>query len=280
MAVKYGAEVDIKECYTYVKAPVLASWGQWVLHVLSSGNDATSAIVRTHVKHCGRALIGRLSLRVPHWEQWGDNFDGHTGIAYQVYPETGSVHRMLHVGKDVLIEASRDEADNSLPMITGYIMAQCRCILWEAMNDAGLDHVAHVDTDSVLVDRVGLDGIRRASGDGFLSQWQVKGTFTKLVIYGPRCYYRDGERKTSGIPLKAVEVEPGKFTGEKWSSLSADLADNQAGIVRVRQAKWRLNTTDPRRRDAPGGQGRTEAYSVGLDSPSKMSADAAAATGS
>lgn len=261
-ALDAGAELEFLECYTYVRAPVLAAWAKWVMGVLAGGDDGISSVARTHVKHCSRALIGRIGMRVSSWEPYGDNIEGYTGITHVTLVDENRDARMLHVGPDTLIETARLEGKDSLPMITGYIMAKCRVAIWNAIQAAGEENVGHVDTDSVLVNSSGLLRLARAYGDGFLDQWSLKGTYTRLTIFGPRCYYRDKERKTSGIPLKAQEVSPGEFTAERWSALATDLEAGTAGSVTIRAATYTLKKSDPRRTDDGAGEGRTRAYRV------------------
>lgn len=262
MAIRYGAKVIIREAYSYVRAPILRSWAEWVLGILSPDNETVSGVVRTHVKHCSRALIGRIALRVPSWEYFGSNIEGITGITNMIDVESGKSSRMLHVGYDTLIERSREEGKDSLPMVTGYIMAECRRRLFETMTTIGLENIAHVDTDSIICNKLGLDNLRNALDTVFDHYWTIKGTWTRLEVIAPRAYYRDKERVIAGIPRKAEETAPGEFTGEKWSALGTDLADARTDSVRVTMANWTLKRSDPRRADAPGVAGHTRAYAV------------------
>jgi hypothetical protein len=276
MALQYGAQVKIHEAYTYCRAPILAEWAKWVLEYLRGDRPDVSSVVRTHLKHCGRALIGRIALRVPAWELWGDNIEGTTGITNIVLVDEKRVTRMLSVGNDCLIETDRTEGKDSLPMITGYIMAEARCRLFGVMNVAGTENLAHVDTDSVLCDSTGLSRIRQYYGDRFTSVLAVKGTYTRLEIFGPRAYFRDRERVVAGIPKRAAESKPGVYADQRWSSLAADLAGGQTSSVTLTDATWRLRTSDPRRRDANGGRGMTCAYdAAALSSLNKSSPESA-----
>lgn len=278
-AIASGAKVKVHEAFAYVRAPVLSAWASWTLSLLYNDSPDVSAIVRTHIKHCARALIGRLSLRTPSWEYFGTNPEGITGITHVIYPDTGRSTRMLHVGQDTLEEKSREEGKDSLPMITGYIMAECRVRLWEAMNVAGTENLAHVDTDSVLCNSAGLSRLRYYYGDDFARVWSVKGTYRRLEVLGPRQYFRDKQRVTSGVPLRAVEVEPGVYAAEKWSALAADLERDGARSVRVAPGRWHLRTGDPRRADAPGGRGMTVAYAAGACAGANRSSAEAASVG-
>lgn len=280
LALEENAHVRIVEAYSYVRDPVLAQWARWVLGINYGQSDDVPSVVRTWVKHCGRALIGRLSLRVPSWEYFGDNPEGLTTITHVTYPDTGKTCRMLHVGGDTLIERGREEGDNSMPMITGYIMSACRVQLWRGMKVAGFDNLAHVDTDSVLVSTAGLRSMREHYGESFSSIWSLKGTYTSLEIFGPRAYYRDKQRVAAGIPARATETAPGEFAGEKWSAVAGDLERGATGSVSLVPGTWRLRREDPRRADAPGARGRTRAYRMDELDVSRSSAGAVGTSGS
>lgn len=260
LALEYGSKVKIHEAYTYARAPILQEWARWVLDILHGDNPGLSSIVRTHQKHCGRALIGRLALRTPSWEYWGENINHEIGITHVVMADEDRVTRILAVGNDCLIETERLEGKDSLPMVTGYIMAECRCRLFRSMDHAGFENLAHVDTDSILCNATGLDRMGTMELLPLGRYWSVKGTYRRLYIYGPRAYYRDRQRVVAGIPRRAEETAPGVFSDQRWSSLSADLERGQARSVTLTDATWHLRTSDPRRADAVGGRGMTRAY--------------------
>lgn len=265
LAMEQGATVEVRDSWSYVRDPILSSWAQWVLQGMYGDNPGYSSLIRTHLKHCSRALIGRLALRTPNWEPWGDNPEGITGISYVTFPEEGRTTRMLHVGNETLIETERRESKNSLPQVTGWIMAECRRRLWHGMESAGFDNIAHVDTDSVLVNSAGLAAMREHYGTEFDAMWAIKGTWRALDIWGPRAYYRGRERVMSGIPKKARQVGEGSYAGEQWASLAHDLETRQGGAVTTRPATWTMTRSDPRRQDSPAGRGRTSPLVIGCD---------------
>lgn len=274
-----GGTVRIQDSYTYVHDPILRRWAGWVLEMLRDPRSEVSPIARTHVKHCSRAFIGRLSLRTPSWERWGDNPDGSTGITHLTFPHEDRTTRLLHVGEDTFIETMKQEGKDSLPMVTSRVMSLCRVRIWKALQIAGTDHVAHVDTDSLLLDSTGLDRIRSAYGDSFPDYWAVKGTYKHLEVFGPRAYYRDKQRVVSGIPVKADEIAPGIYTGERWEALAGSLERDSGRTVQVVVGTWHLRRHDPRRRDAPGVVGETLPYVVDCGSPANGSRSGATASG-
>lgn len=277
--IRYGADIRIEECYVYARDPILREWAEWVIRVLRDETYTTNTVAQTWIKHCSRALIGRLSLRVPAWEVFGDNPEGITGITHVADADTGRSQRMMHVGNRTLRETAMREGRDSLPQVTGYIMAECRVLLWEAMNAAGLNHIAHVDTDSLLVDMAGLRNLRDHFGASFATYWQIKGSWRTLDVIAPRRYFRGKERKVAGIPVKA-ELEPdGSFTGEQWRSLAGDLEAAEGAQVTVRPGRWTLDMSDPRRRTVAPGATYTEPYTVAGSSISNPSVTPVSGTG-
>lgn len=253
----HGGSVRISDALLYTRAPILREWAEWVLSVLHDPNETASPIVRTWLKHCSRALIGRISLRYPSWEYFGGNPQATVGITHEIDTRDGKVRRMLHIGEDTFIETDRCEGRDSLPQVTGWVMAECRARLWTAMSVAGLDHLAHVDTDSLLVDATGLARLRDALGAAFHDHWQVKGSAGRLIVYGPRNYRMGRTRKVAGVPKKATEILPNVFKGEKWHGLSSDLESGVTNTVTIETARWDVTKKDPRRLDAPGAEGYT-----------------------
>lgn len=276
-AIRSGADCTIREAYVYTRAPVLSTWASWVLDVQRRDPDVASPVVQKYVKHSGRTLIGRIALRTAQWAVWGTNPENETGVSYVVDDETGIVNRLMHVGDRTLIEEARIEGQDSLPQITGYITAMCRVWLWEAMVTAGLDNIAHVDTDSLLVNSTGEKRLREHYGDMFDSRWQAKATYRHLTVYGPRNYRADGTRKTAGIPIGAKETAANRFDGETWSSMSRDMANGDTSSVTISNRSWEVTKRDPRRQSAPGGLTFTVPYE--MDQTVKSSSGASEPSG-
>lgn len=261
MARAEGAKISVSQAYVYTRAPILREWAQWVLSVLRDESEAASPVVRTWLKHCSRALIGRIALRVTQWELYGSNPFGSACITYETDIDSGITRRLMHVGDRTFASSGAEEGRDSLPQVTGWIMAECRVRLWGAMRAAGLPEVAHVDTDAMIVSAAGLRSLLAALGAAWGQAWQVKGSATRVIIHGPRNYRWGHARKAAGVPRKAREVLPNVFTGERWQSVGAALEDGQASAVVVSAGQWVMNAGDPRRVHAAGTSTRPVAVS-------------------
>lgn len=266
---KRADSIRIRECYVYTKAPILSDWAHWVLRLQGLPDEVSPPVIKKWVKHSGRTLIGRIALRTSQWAVWGGNPDGRAGISHMVDTESGKVSRMMHAGDRTFVEEGKSEGRDSLPQVTGYIMSVCRVWLWNAMEIAGTENIAHVDTDSLIVNIAGLERLYKAYGEGFAKLWQIKSTYDTMHVYGPRNYRGDGIRKVSGVSKRAREVEPNLFVGERWASMAGDMANGVTGSVSMYDHTWHAKATDPRRMDAAGAGGFTQP--VRLDHSSNVS---------
>lgn len=242
-----GGSYKVLRQWRYNMAPALRDWAQWSMAMCAADDATITPVQRCWVKHQSRALIGRLALRNASWQEWGGNPFGWTGLTELVDGDTGEAQRMMHVGGKTFIEGERREASSSLPQITGYIMAVSRVRLWDAAAAAGLDHVLHVDTDSMITDRHGTARIQTAIQAGLPGGWRAKERWARLDITGPRHYRSSGRRCIPGVPVGAVETSPGVFRGEVWQSLATSLSASEGDVVRVLAREWKPRRFDGRR---------------------------------
>lgn len=242
-----GGSYQVLEQWRYNMAPALRGWARWSMDMCAAPDSEITPVQRAWVKHQSRAVIGRLALRTATWEQWGGNPYGWCGMSTLVDGETGESQRMMHVGDRTFTESAARESQNSLPQITGYIMAVARVRLWDACMAAGEATVQHVDTDSLIVNRDGSVALRAAAAAVLPGGWRPKETWSKLDVTGPRHYRSTGRRVIPGVPRAAVESEPGIFRGETWESLATSLEAGRADQVRLFDRTWHPRTFDGRR---------------------------------
>lgn len=257
-----GGRYRVLEQWRYTRKPALRAWAEWSIQQCGLSGDRVHPVARTWIKHQSRAVIGRLGLRTPSWEEWGDNWLGHTGISLLTDPAAGTTHRLMHVGGKVLEETERTEAQNSCPQIPSWIMAEARSRLWRATVAAGQLHVLHVDTDSCLTDRAGTAALEEATRRGLPGAWRPKETWRRLEVTGPRHYQAPGRRQLPGVPRRAVETAPGVFTGEVWDSLARTLTEAPGTGQRIRERTWRPQRVDHRRPWTEEGPHRAEPMRV------------------
>lgn len=242
-----GGTYKVLEQWRYNMAPALRQWATWSMDTLAVADSPVTPVQRAWVKHQSRALIGRLGLRNATWTEWGGNPFGWLGITGLVDGETGEQQRMMHVGGKTFVETGRREGRNSLPQITGYIMAVARVRLHDACSAAGVANVVHVDTDSLICNRHGSVALSAAIAAGLPGGWRAKEKWHKIDVTGPRHYRSSGRRCIPGVPVAATETDPGVFRGEVWESLATSLQRSEGDTVNILTRTWRPKRFDGRR---------------------------------
>lgn len=242
-----GGTYRVHEQYRYTRKPLLKAWAEWSIATCGLSGDVVHPIAREWVKHQSRAHIGRLALRTPSWEHFADNWLEHTGISLLTDNNTGETTRVMHVGTRTLIETGRSEAANAVPQITSWIMSEARHRLYRACQVAGIGHVLHVDTDSLITDAAGTACLESAARTGLAGAWRPKATWTRLEVTGPRHYRTPSVRQVPGVPKRAKEQPDGSFVGEVWDSLARSLTESPDAPGRIRERTWRPQKVDHRR---------------------------------
>lgn len=251
-----GGRYAVRRQWRYTRKPVLEQWAAWSIAECGLEPPAIGLVAKTWVKHQARATIGRMGLRTASWEPYADNWlPGYTGLSL-LSEGLSEPRRMMHVGSQVWGETGRTETQNSVPQITSWIMAEARCRLWRAAIAAGLEHVLHVDTDSLIADRAGTAALELAIARGLPGAWRPKATWRRLEVVGPRHYFTPTTRQVPGVPKRAAPIGHGKYAGELWESLATSLTGGRGNEVRVTERVWQPARVDYRRpyageQDAP-----------------------------
>lgn len=249
-----GATVKVRRYWLYRKAPVLAVFASWVLERLHPEHGTADPVERRLLKHWSRTLVGRMALRYRRWEEWAtaDHHDLTLGILYDA--DQATTTELLQVGRTMFELAELAEADSSVPQVTGWVMSEARARLWRLMRCAGLDNLYYVDTDSLIVNQAGAERLHSAIMAGEAWTLTEKGTYTRLVIRGPRNLDVENGHRIAGVPRKASRVGPLDFEGEVWRSLRESVVRGELDSVVTTARRFRPDAPDPRRRHIGGGR--------------------------
>lgn len=243
LAVAEGARVTVHRADYYASEPVLAAFGEWLAGYVEAPRGSIDPVVQRLAKHWSRAVVGRFGVRYAAWHPLGDALDDGPRIDGFTDVDTGQHSAMLQVGGQAMILAELTEGENAAPAIMGWIMAECRVRLWDAMRAAGFDHILHVDTDGLLVDRTGDKRLGSARVPGL----RRKGRYASVVVHGPRQLVLGRKLRASGIPRSSLRVSDRTWIGEVWPRLATSLRQGEPDNVAIRSRRFVLNGTDHRR---------------------------------
>lgn len=249
MVLDAGGTITPRRAFVYSTAPALRSWAEWVLDVIGQPIGSVDPVVQAMVKHWSRALIGKFATRYATWEHFGDlpTRDFRSGWAFDA--DAQEMQRTLHVGNRLLMQSAMVDGHDTAPAVMSWIMAECRRRLWHVMQSAGIDHVAYVDTDAVIVDTKGDRALAAADLDGL----RRKGRWQRLEIIGTRRLVLDGQLRAAGVQRGAVKASAQLWEVEAWAGLTGSLARGVTDRVTVSKRTVRLDGIERRRVRKPGG---------------------------
>ena len=250
MAAEAGATIEAREGWRYATAPALRSWAGWVLDQLALGPDELDPVLRLVIKGWSRTTVGRFGAQWAGWDDIGESFGPDVRLMHLGHGDPFDVRRMMMIGGRCLVEGDRYDAPDGCPQVMSWVMAQCRVRLWRAMQAAGLDHVAYVDTDGLLCDETASEALRAAALPGL----RIKARWRSAEVLGPRQVILGGKLRAAGVPMSAVRTGPRTWEAEVWRSLPASIRRGEVDRVTTTDRRFVLRGADKRRRHGPAGR--------------------------
>lgn len=249
-----GASVTVTRAWLYRVEPALRSWGSWAVGMANGAGDVQYGWLPLVAKHWSRALIGRFAMRYATWVDFAAAPVPTVRLSTLVDRTSGETRDMLQVGNAVRVASDPVEPDNSCPQVAGYVACLCRVRLWEIVQLVGQRHVLYVDTDSLIVDPVGNEILKREAGNPVCDGLRVKHRHRGYEIWGPRTAIFGGVTKLSGIPRDNVRVSETSWSGIVFRRLSSSLESGQTDRVAVTDRSYSVAWNDKRRARVAGGR--------------------------
>jgi hypothetical protein len=177
------------------------------------------------------SLYGKFGQQIEEWKPIGYDetriYDYWT--EWDVHTKTLHTFRCLNHMVEEKIGSS--EGFNSLVALPAEATAYARMYLWQLMVAAGREHVFYCDTDSLIVDKFGLDNLKSFINPLVLGQLKIEDKARKLIIYGLKDYRFGSKVVIKGIPKEAKKVEGDIY--QTYQSLGIRTGLRQGELNRV-----------------------------------------------
>lgn len=266
LLVDSGAQIRVCRCWIYEKAPALKDWAEWILNGIHSDQVRELRWLPIVLKHWSRSLIGRFAMRYQTWEHLGTLPTNEIRIGTLVDRDTGITTDTMQLGQEFYTLGEFQEAPNSCPQITGYIMSEQRAKLWRVIAEIGAGNVLYMDTDSLMVNPVGARSIDSHRGSGDYDGLILKARHRGWEIYGPRACIFGGDMHFSGLPRGAERTSDNTFVGEVWTGLEHSIKKGEFDNVSITRRHFTVRWSDTRRWRAADGTTRPHRLPADADS--------------
>lgn len=246
-ALRFGASIAVSHAWAYRKEPALRDWGEWIISQIHDTSGEVPEWKKLVLKNWSRTLIGRFAMKYRTWDSIGQSPESKVWVSDYRDNDTNESGKLMQIGHDVMMQSGENDGPDYCPQITGYIMAEARCKLWNAIQLANASEVLYMDTDSLLVTARGQANLEANRDQRVLDGFNLKNTSHGYRIYGPRAIILDRYKKVAGLPRQSIEIGNHQWAGQTWESVRQAIVGGEDTTVRIRSRSFHLVPNSTRR---------------------------------
>jgi len=250
-----GELVSVGAGYFYRLSYHMQPWADWLTGVLQEDGQDVPPAAMVAAKGWSRSVPGTWAARTSRVVLEGTSPVDGWSATHGIYAGTGESCSIVHLNGRMQISLRDQEGDDSFPAVLSFIQSYVRVALNRAVDAVEPWRLVACSTDSVLVDMTGgaeqlgtglpvarfnegakvraarLAGALTKLGEPF--EFRVKGTAALVEVLSPQHVRLDGDRRYSGVPKGAVEVEHNVFRFHTWPKLGRQMEiGERRGFVR------------------------------------------------
>lgn len=264
-----GELLAIGRGYYYRTSWHMQPWALWANACLDDTDEVTPPAAKIAIKGWSRSVPGTWAARTGRVVQEGTSpVDGwHSEQGYDL--ESKSPCTIVHLQGRMQVIVKDQESDDSFPAILSFIQSHVRVALGRMLDVIPAERAVTCSTDSIMVDSSGWGPfirprLRRAELAHLAAQdaerltaylaeagapftMAVKSVAAEVRVLSPQHVRMDGNRRYSGVPSGAAEVEKDVFAFLTWPKLGTQMALNVPdGYVRQARRVDMTRLTVPR----------------------------------
>ena len=97
--------------------------------------------------------------------------------------------------------------------------AYARLFLYRLVKSVSPEHVYYMDTDSLIVDQIGLNELNPLLDPDTIGSLKIEHQSDNLTIFAPKDYIMGDRVRLKGIKKDAITISPGVFQQTHWYHL-------------------------------------------------------------
>lgn len=205
-AVRAGLVQNVYSASEYHLAPALAGFYQWQLATLDRLRSEGQALCVQWLKRVGNGLVGKFGEPGRRWVPCPLPERDRTELGPYAEWTGRDGTRYRRIGWYAQRLERHGESYWSIPAIAGWITSVGRVRLGTYHQAAGRANVWYVDTDALLCNQGGYDGLLRGGyiRDGETGYLRTLGCYRSATIHGIRHYQLGDTIKCAGVPHGAI----------------------------------------------------------------------------
>ena len=208
--------VQVHQFAAYERAPIFREYVNYFYPLKQQYKQENNPIFTATVKLYLNSLYGKFGQKIDIQEKFDipdneltcrvDNYDKTTGERWNDTIMFGTLIR----------SQGEEDGPNTFTAIPAHVTEYARFYLWDIIKAIGRENVFYCDTDSLAVRTSTIQAKGIALDSMILGALSIDKTGNDLLIYGLKDYQIGQTRKLKGVPLRAIESGPGKYTYQQF----------------------------------------------------------------
>jgi len=242
---KYALEHNhierVDDCVLYEQADIFSSY---VKRFYALRQDFKSAGVDQYEQICKlllNSLYGKFGQKAEAWQKIGVCPDEPDRVELLFVQGEHRTRQIRYLLGEIFELTGYTECFNSFPAISSHVTAYGRLYLWELVKQAGIGHVLYCDTDSLIVDKTGIDNLENKMNPTGLGMLKLEEVTECLNIRGLKDYTTTEKQVIKGIRKNAIKLNDNVYSQEKWPSFRGILRGTDANVYTIETVVKYLN---------------------------------------
>jgi len=232
-AFSHGHIEQVSDCVIYEQADIFSSFVKRMYALRLKCKAKGQGNYQVFCKYLLNSLYGKFGQKAEAWTKIGDCPDEPDRVELLFVQGEHRTRQIRYLLGEIFELTGYEECFNSFPAISSHVTAYGRLYLWELVKQAGIGHVFYCDTDSLIVDKVGLDNLENKMDSTVLGMLKLEETTECLTIRGLKDYTTVGKSVIKGIRKNAVRLKENVYKQEKWPSFRGTLRGTDANIYTI-----------------------------------------------
>jgi len=232
-AFSHGHIEQVANCVIYKQADIFSSFVNTMYALRLKCKATGQANYQVFCKYLLNSLYGKFGQKAEAWTKIGDCPDEPDRVELLFIQGEHKTRQIRYLLGEIFELTGYDESFDSFPAISSHVTAYGRLYLWELIKQAGFGHVFYCDTDSLIVDKVGLDNLENKMDSTVLGMLKLEEVTECLNIRGLKDYTTVGKNVIKGIRRNAVKLKENVYKQEKWPSFRGTLRGTDANIYTI-----------------------------------------------
>ena len=240
-ALEHNHIMKVKQSVVYEQANIFKSY---VDRFYSLRQEFKSAGVAEYEEICKKmlnSLYGKFGQKADVWEKIGECPKERDRVELCFEVGVCRVKQIRYLLGEIFELTGYEESYNSFPAISSEVSAYGRMYLWNLMQQAGHGNYIYCDTDSLIVNEVGLCNLQNQIDNVLLGGLKIVSSTDRLIIRGLKDYSTGTKDVVKGIRKNAVQIQDGVYEQEQWPSFRGLLRDGCSDTYTVKKVRKHLN---------------------------------------